>query len=348
MPISASAQQVEKRQTSSESTVQEFRDPHEYQSLIRGADVRINLTGPGQYQAKLTKVDLHRLWMQRGWSSLPYVVHSAPRRDRGFMSFLADTQQAPSRHNGLELLPGTILASAPGTEFHRRSPGGQWAAMSLTLEDLATAGQAIVGRELMTPRVTQIIRPPPHLMLRLLQLHKAAGQLAETAPDILAHSEVARAMEQALVQAVVECLTADRVGDTKVHNHTRIPVMQRFERVLEAHQGETLYIPQVCAKIGVSERTLRLHCQEYLGMSPNKYLWLRRMNLARRALAIADPKSASVTEMATAYGFWELGQFAVVYRKLFGEPPSVTLRRAPDDRPLVNARPPFELDVWSR
>src|SRR4051812_27214644 len=220
--ISAPAQQAENRQVPPSNTVQEFSDPHEYQSLIRAADVRINLTAPGHYRAKLTKMDLHRLWMQRGESSLPYVVHSAPRRDRGIVSFLADARQAPSRHNGLELLPGTILAGAPGTEFHRRSPGGRWAAMSLTLEDLATAGQAIAGRELTAPRATQVIRPPPHLMSRLLQLHKAAGQLAETVPDVLAHPEIARAMEQALVQVMVECLTADPVGNTKAHNHTRI------------------------------------------------------------------------------------------------------------------------------
>src|SRR5215208_1913827 len=85
-----------------------------------------------------------------------------------FYVILADTRQAPSRHNGLELSSGTIIVSAPGTEFHRRSPAGRWAAMSLTLEYLAAAGQAIVGRELTAPRATQIIRPPPHLMSRLL------------------------------------------------------------------------------------------------------------------------------------------------------------------------------------
>ena len=105
-------------------------------------------------------------------------------------------------------------------------------------------------------------------------------------------------------------------------------VMLRFEQLLEENPETPVYLLNICAAIGVRERTLRDYCYEHLGMGPHKYLWLRRMNLARRALAVADPKTATVTATALNHGFWELGRFSVGYRQLFGESPSATLRGA--------------------
>ena len=57
------------------------------------------------------------------------------------------------------------------------------------------------------------------------------------------------------------------------------------------------------------------------------YLILRRLNRVRRALLRADPATATVAEHARRHGFTELGRFAVIYRTVFGESPSTTLRR---------------------
>jgi AraC-like DNA-binding protein len=105
-------------------------------------------------------------------------------------------------------------------------------------------------------------------------------------------------------------------------------IIARFEEFLEMRREQPVYLVDICKAIGVSERTLRAACQEQFGVSPTRYLWLRRMYLARRRLAEAAVATTSVTEVAMANGFWELGRFAAEYRSLFGETPSMTLRRA--------------------
>jgi AraC-like DNA-binding protein len=74
-------------------------------------------------------------------------------------------------------------------------------------------------------------------------------------------------------------------------------------------------------------------------MGPIRYLSLRRMHLVRRALLRADSSTTTVTRLATDHGFWELGRFAVAYRALFGESPSVSFHRPPNDRPILLNRP---------
>ena len=91
--------------------------------------------------------------------------------------------------------------------------------------------------------------------------------------------------------------------------------------MIGARPDSVLYAPEICRAIGVSNRTLTTCCHEALGMSPGRYLKLRQMHLARRALKQADARTATVTAIATENGFWDLGRFATAYHGLFGELP---------------------------
>ncbi len=155
---------------------------------------------------------------------------------------------------------------------------------------------------------------------------------------------MSRALEQALIQMMIACLTESVPAEMGTAGRLHSAVIARFEDLLAANLGHPLYMLEICAATGVSERTLRLCCQEHLGMGPVHYLWLRRMHMAHHALVLADPASATVTAVATDNGFFELGRFAVQYRLLFGEAPSVTLRR-PRAGPTARADRPFDLPL---
>jgi AraC-like DNA-binding protein len=326
------------------SRVFSFTDPHRYQAAVRGADVELFVTAKGAFCAELTQINLHKLWVQRACETIPRVMHSAVSKKRAPIVFLSHANQVAMQHSGMEVPPGTIIFDGLGAVHHHRSWGPcHWASMSLTPEDLAEAGSVINGRELAVPSVTHLIRPTPSVMQRLCSLHERAGRLAKTAPDRLAHPEVARSFEQAMIHAMVRCLTdtpVERRAATRQHG----VIIERLAKLVQVNHDRPLYLAEICAATGASESTLRRCCQEHLGMGPVRYLWLRRMSLARKALLRADSATATVTGIATDHGFWELGRFSVGYQALFGETPSASLRRPPDDR-RIGQNGPFDLPV---
>jgi AraC-like DNA-binding protein len=312
------------------SAVRTFTDPEAYFAGIRNLQIDGLVTHRGNFRAKSTRIDLHRLWMSRFDEKLPRIMRVTPSGSRCLALFASNPQQPAMLANGIEMSEGQIVMFGLRWPYYLRSSTATgWATMSLTPEDLATAGKAIIGRELTPPPFMRPIRPPMRSLSQLMKLHEAAGLLAKTAPGILARPEVARAMEQALVEAMVLCLAAGHSDEVRHVQRHPATVIRRLEETLEANSGEPLYMADLCAAVGVPYWTLRDCCREYLGMSPKRYLWIRRMHLARQALRNADANTTTVTEIATNYGFWELGRFSVAYRSLFGESPSTALRRPP-------------------
>ena len=63
--------------------------------------------------------------------------------------------------------------------------------------------------------------------------------------------------------------------------------------------------------VGVSERTLRNAFADVHRKSPKRYFLNQRLQSVRQALSDAGNKAATVTAVATDYGFYELGRFAL-------------------------------------
>jgi AraC-like DNA-binding protein len=307
------------------SAVQTFTDPDDYTSAIRGASAELTVIGRGRFTAKLIRIDLHRLWMHRFSDNLPRIAHSANVTGRTFVSFR--TQPGLSLLSaGLEMNPTAIIRHYEGqSSFQHSSGSASFGYMSLPIEEMALVGAALAGCDLTPPRDMLIVTPPPAAMAKLQRLHAAAGRLAEDAPCVIAHPEAARGLEQALIEALVGCLGQGKAREDRSALRHHAMIMRRFQRAVEENLDQALYIPELCRSVGVAGRTLRTCCQEQLGMSPKRYLLLRRMHLARRALRESGRTTTKVTEIATRYGFWEFGRFAGAYKSLFGELPSTTL-----------------------
>jgi AraC-like DNA-binding protein len=302
-----------------------FSDPYPYQAALRISDVEVFPTVRGAFRAELMQINLNQLWMQRGHENLPHVVAGTVKPIRRAISFL--TEEGEMKYCGQNAPRGSIVIQKRDFQHRRNGTNRHWASMSLAHSDFDAACKAVAGCEFPEEPVKVVVQPERDLMSQLLKLHETVGKVAETTPDILALPEVARAFEQQLIYLMIRCLTEGALSELTVGGHRHEAIVARLEEFLAANPDQPLYLTEICAGIGVAERTLRLACEEHLGMGPIRYLSLRRMHLVRRALLRADPSTATVTRLATDHGFWELGRFSVAYRALFCESPSDSLRR---------------------
>ena len=301
-------------------------DPDALASMIRPARGDIVITGKGSFSAKAVQVNLPQLWMQHVEEEVPRIWHNTASCARGAIWFHTKPESS-AVFQGVEVTDRQVGVCPVGQPIWQRLTGPtNWGSMSLPLD--AWNGLSIAaGSDLFATQAYPILSPSEADIARLRRLHQSTAHLAQDAPELFIHSDVARGIEQSLIHAMTLCFQSFGSKGFGYSAWNRSRVMRAFKQFLDESGDIPIYVPELCTKLRIAERTLRAFCQEYIGMGPKKYLYLRRMHLARRALRAGDEAATTVTDVAMRYGFWELGRFSVAYRDLFEERPSETLRQ---------------------
>ena len=306
-----------------------FLEPDHYEASLRQAQIEAVIVPRGEFSARLTWAELHHLQVLRCEEDAPRLAYLQLAPSLAFVTFPASFEALPV-WRGSEMQPRDLMFHSRGERLHQSTSGPSvWNVIAMDPAQLERYGRAFSGTPFSLPAEGRTLQPSRRLATGLGRLHARTCRLAETKPKILSHCEVARAIEQGLIQMLVACLTnvgARTAGYAKRH-HAKI--MVRFEEVLAEHLSRPLQMPELCQLIAVSDRTLRSCCGEFIGMTPARYVLVRRLEAVHRALRNADPDKANVTEVAHGFGFTELGRFAGTYRATFGETPSATLQRTP-------------------
>lgn len=97
--------------------------------------------------------------------------------------------------------------------------------------------------------------------------------------------------------------------------------------MLRQNLAERPTISALCEALPARERTLHEAFREHLGTTPKAYLKTLRLEAAHHDL-LKGLETTRVTDVALEWGFLHFGWFSQDYRRLFGEAPSQTLRRA--------------------
>lgn len=126
------------------------------------------------------------------------------------------------------------------------------------------------------------------------------------------------------------------VGDVAQTCRTiRQEAVLRAREHIDRHAARNMTLHDLCSAAGVGTRTLEYGFRETYGLGPMAFLRCVRLHAVRRDL-VRPSVRGSVTSIAKRWGFSHMGQFGRDYRKMYGEPPSVTSRQA---RRLLEGRP---------
>jgi AraC-like DNA-binding protein len=274
-----------------------FTDVEDFVGAVHDARIMLVVTSPGVFWARLTQLTLPHVRLLMVSESLPRAAYVALSPERVCVGFPLHVNSS-SMWSGVRLQRGDIVFHSRGEHFHQRTNGpAEWGLLSVDPQRLAATGRALTGVKLIASPSGRILRPARREVVRLLRLHIAAVRFVDKHPKLLLDPEVIRGMQHDLLEALVGCLTSDFESHSDGREgHQRI--MDRFEQVLAASPDLLMTVPQLCASIGVSERTLQSCCTEFLGTGPGRYLRLRRLRLARLALRAGRSTSRSVAEVA--------------------------------------------------
>lgn len=282
--------------------------------------------GKGRFRSDLKAIHTQNLQVSSAWRSTGILIRGqVPRECVSFSTVLhAD---APIHFRGAALDSQEMAALRHGEEIELVTrASSQLLTVSVDMALLDREAQALLGGPLEHWRIHERVRlPHPGQYRRLNHTLFRCLDFCLQSP-ITAHPAGARRLENRLLEAVIS-----RIGcpPVQVLRPQRLHLAKLAEEYLRTHTDMPVSVSELCGITGINQRTLFLGFQERYGLSPMAYLKMLRLNRARRDLLDADPATASatVTRLATKWGFFHLGRFSLEYRAMFGESPIETLKR---------------------
>ena len=302
-----------------------FNEVADLQSKLRTIDVKAVSLDAGCFVGEVSNFALGDIKVEIVHTGPVLFIGAAREGRAGCLLLLEGAQGAhwdgrPVDPYDIALLePGTFLAASHRDACVYAFVSGSAAKTSCAL---LPAGDTACTRLAHVP----VHRSSPQAHGRVAAIIRAAEQAAASAPDMLRGEEVQRSLFDATRQLFVPARAKDQ--PRRLRSVARNRIVREADAYLCANLMRPVYTAELCAAVGASASGLHEAFHAIFGISPHRYLKIRRMSLVRAKLLSRSGPWHLVKAVALSYGFWHLGQFAQDYRAIYGESPSETLARA--------------------
>lgn len=323
-------------------------DADEFAELCSDWTVELTHLRPGPFTGSIELVPLGSALIWRGEYGKAMIESAVP--PEGCISIgRPGPQSAPVSYLGHQVEDGQVFVCGPGSEGETVGMGVRYHnGLSMRCELLEREDDWLAHSTLLTSiREAQVRSPGPAWTTAFLDAMQWVVDAVDRYPEATAHPEVRGGMLDSLLVRVNALAAADAPihRDRQMRAHRRLAV-ERARDYIDRNLTDPIRLSDLSRHAHTQARSLEYGFREVLGVSPMSYVRATRLHRARRLLRTTAVRTRSISEMALDCGFWHLSQFAVDYKALFGESPSVTFKRTEAQLPRserrrqVTMRPP--------
>lgn len=290
---------------------------------------------PGHFQGELTEMLLDGMQLCSEYTNLA-LRQSCMVQPGSFWLGIPITQGSPGYIGSQPIDEHRLAVSAGGEEFELNTPdeyrilGIVISKDSLFQNTDMLVDQAQISRLLTDPTALMV---EPHKKAALCALMRQMLSYGATDAQQMLRGNAGKVINHNLLITLLDLLenasaqapltTGKQIGYRRLVTRAREYVLERT--------SEPVTMLDLCRELYVSRRTLQNAFCDVVGVGPNHWLKMIRLNAVHRELINPYSPCHNVTDAAMSWGFWHLSQFASDYQLLFNQKPSATLRMRQQD-----------------
>lgn len=294
----------------------------EFEAAVVDVDLKVRLLGPADGLWHIGHADVDGITVQAGVEAVANLCEASGWPTH-LMFLISAGHPTPTWLNGEAFGPGRLGILAPNKEFVFRAIGpNEWVTVAIPLSSRLFSSEDDMGLVLRRwCRSTDIV---PCCPAAIRALRDAAMMAVAMAPH-------ERPLGRARIEAAIAGLVATRrprlplLGRPQVSPHdltaTAIQMFRAYDRALTAREYRL-------RELAVRERARNDFFQRCFGLTPSRYLNLRRLHAVHDALRASSNEKSSVAALFEAEGYTYSAHSLARYRAIFGESPSDTRKAA--------------------
>lgn len=302
-------------------------DPTAMEGAVQGAEFQHTQLAGGYFQGRILRAESDVITLDWGRYNLPVLGQGSLSADFLTLGIVVEPI-ATAIVNGREVSRTSVLLFPEGHELVTSlPPRPQWIAIRLSRERLARLGFETPAREMLSVAlsedaanslVSQLI-PALRVLDEGYDVAAACGRQAglNTIADI----------DDLAIHALQTLLDGSRQASSGCHGFRSYRLARRVAEFIDANFSHPLKISDVCVAADTTYRELDRAFLKAHGISPKRYLTLKRLSKLRELLLSDEGVSQSLSTSFMSCGLAHFGRASGSYKALFGEPPSASVKR---------------------